>query len=94
MDVSNYRNGVWNRMVKWNGTVNVHNYSYITHVTNWRRSIKVELPSYNVSRALISLQRLYEEVQCCRHTSLFGIMMSQSEDRYPWTYPLLLGSTG
>ena len=33
-----------------------------------------------MSRALISLQRLYEQVQCCQHSSLSGIMMSQSEN--------------
>ena len=32
-----------------------------------------------MSRALISPQRLYEQVQCCQHSSLSNIMMSRSE---------------
>ena len=45
---------------------------------------------------LISLERLYEQIKCCWHTSLSSIMMSQSENgtsltRDPQTHPLVLG---
>lgn len=41
---------------------------------------------YNVVHVKL---RLYEQIQCCRHTSLSSIMMSRSEDGDPWTHPLL-----
>ena len=50
----------------------------LTHVTG---AVVQGCAGYYVSTALISPRRLYEQVQCCQHSSLSGIMMSWSKLR-------------
>ena len=61
-------------------------YTIRANSCNWCASVvlllvlfNIVLRSYYVSKALISPQRLYEQVQCCQHFSLSSIMMSRSK---------------
>ena len=65
----------WNGGMERDGTVNIHSCSYVTG------AVVQGCAGYYVSTALISPQRLYEQVQCCQHSSLSGIMMSWSKLR-------------
>ena len=65
----------WNR--KWN--VEWWMRTITANSCNWRRLVNIET-TYWMSRVLFSPQRQYEQVQCCQHTSLSGILMSWSEN--------------
>ena len=71
-------------MEQWNGMVDGHNYIYVTYVAGFVHFKSSYLPTYYVSRPLISP---YQQVQCCRHTSLSGIMTSDTVRK--WGFPKL-----